>query len=241
MRLVVTRPEPDAERQAEALRARGHEVLVEPLLRVEFLDSGPLPLDGVQALIATSRNGLRALARNDALPQARELPLFAVGPATAAMGKALGFAEVIEGDGTAAALAPLVADRCDTQKGMLVHLAGERLAADVKGDLEDLGFAVSRPRLYRTVAVQSFSGEMEQAIAASMLDGVLLMSPATARAWADLLRAGGFCKQGLDIRYFCLSQSVAEGLAGLKAKEIHVAEAPQEDRLLALIARKTAH
>ena len=32
MRLLVTRPEPDATRTAETLRARGHDVLVAPLL-----------------------------------------------------------------------------------------------------------------------------------------------------------------------------------------------------------------
>ncbi len=241
MRLAVTRPEPDAERQAETLRESGHEVLVEPLLHVEFLDTGALPLDGVQALIATSRNGLRALARNDSLAQARGLPLFAVGPATATMGRALGFGEVIEGSGTAAALIPLIAENCNTQNGALLHLAGERLAADLKGDLEGLGFSVSQPRLYRTVAVGSFSSEMEEAIASGALDGVLLMSPATARTWTSLIRASAFYRSGADIRYFCLSQSVADGLAELDGAEIHVAETPQEDRLLALVTRKTAH
>lgn len=241
MRLAVTRPMPDAERQAEALRERGHEVLVEPLLRVEFLDSGALSLDGVQALIATSRNGLRALARNDALTQAKTLPLFAVGPATAAMGNALGFGEVIEGDGTAAALVPVIAKKCDVQGGTLLHLAGERLAADLKGDLEGLGFTVLQPRLYRTVEAQSFSREMERAITSGALDGVLLMSPATARTWARLVLGSKFSRGGAAIRYFCLSQSVADGLAKLGEAETLVAETPQEDRLLALVARKTAH
>ncbi|MCG8401015.1 MAG: uroporphyrinogen-III synthase, partial [Firmicutes bacterium] len=34
MRLLVTRPEPDAEALAERLRALGHEVLVAPMLPV---------------------------------------------------------------------------------------------------------------------------------------------------------------------------------------------------------------
>ena len=35
MRLLVTRPEPDGERTAQALRARGHAVVLAPLLRTE--------------------------------------------------------------------------------------------------------------------------------------------------------------------------------------------------------------
>ena len=35
MRLAVTRPQPDGERSAKMLRARGHDVLTAPLMRVE--------------------------------------------------------------------------------------------------------------------------------------------------------------------------------------------------------------
>src|SRR6476619_3033205 len=60
MRLLLTRPEPDATRTAEALRARGHEVLVAPLLATltiaaEFAG----PYDGV---LITSANAARSLA-----------------------------------------------------------------------------------------------------------------------------------------------------------------------------------
>ena len=39
MRLLITRPEPDATRTAQALRQRGHEVLVSPLLSVQTIDA----------------------------------------------------------------------------------------------------------------------------------------------------------------------------------------------------------
>lgn len=241
MRLLVTRPRPDADAQARKLREQGHEPLVAPLLRVEFLDAGVLPLDGVQALIATSRNALRALARNEALEKAKTLPLFAVGPATASMADSLGFARVEEGDGTAAALAPLIAGLCDPGGGALLHLAGERLAADLKGDLESRGFAVRQPRLYRTVPVPSLDSEVRTALADGVLDGVVLMSPFTARTWAELVRAGGLAGPAAELRHFCLSPRVAEALAGLDAAKIDIAAEPREEGLLALIARKAAH
>ena len=60
MRLVVTRPQADSERTAAALRARGHEVLVAPLMRVEPVEaelSG-----GWGAVIITSANAPGAIA-----------------------------------------------------------------------------------------------------------------------------------------------------------------------------------
>ena len=40
MRLLVTRPEQDGERTAAALRARGHEALLAPLMRIEAAADG---------------------------------------------------------------------------------------------------------------------------------------------------------------------------------------------------------
>ena len=60
MRLVVTRPQADSERTATALRARGHEVLVAPLMQVE-----PVAADlagGWAAVIITSANAPGAIA-----------------------------------------------------------------------------------------------------------------------------------------------------------------------------------
>src|SRR5680860_747701 len=79
MRVLVTRPEFDATREAEALTARGHEPVLAPLLAIEFLPGVSLDLDGAQALIVTSRNALRALAAHAELKQALALPLFAGG------------------------------------------------------------------------------------------------------------------------------------------------------------------
>jgi uroporphyrinogen-III synthase len=74
MRILVTRPEPDATRQAELLAARGHEPVVAPLLLIEPATCVPLELEGAQALIATSRNALRALASHPDLGSARSFP-----------------------------------------------------------------------------------------------------------------------------------------------------------------------
>ena len=54
MRLLVTRPMPDAVRQAERLKALGHEVFPAPMLEVQFLDTALPSLTVMQALIATS-------------------------------------------------------------------------------------------------------------------------------------------------------------------------------------------
>lgn len=254
MRLLVTRPRPDADAQAEALRARGHAPFVEPLIEIVFRDAGRLPLEDVQALAATSRNGLRALARlrgrsrsgaaearDEALERAKALPLFAVGPATAEMARALGFARVHEGGGRVADMAARIARECAPGAGAVLHLAGRRLAGGLKGDLEALGFSVAQPRLYESVRVDSLSGDLAARLAAGGLDGVLLMSPFTARCWAELVGERGVSGQASQLRHYCLSAAVADGLDGFAAGQVAVAGNPREDDLLALIDREAAH
>src|SRR5262249_58466360 len=102
MRLLVTRPEPDALKLRAALEARGYEATVEPLLSVSFEAGEDFDLDGMQALVATSRYALRALRAPPLPAAARQLPLFAVGPATPPGGPALGFPTVGAGAGNGA-------------------------------------------------------------------------------------------------------------------------------------------
>ena len=124
MRLWITRPEQDAGVLRARLVAQGHEVVIESLLHIDFEDADPIELDDVQALIATSRNGVRAAAASDNADLARHLPLFAVGPGTASTAEALGFVHVVQGPSTAEHLVPTIVERTDVNAGTLLHLAG---------------------------------------------------------------------------------------------------------------------
>lgn len=234
MRLLVTRPEPEATRQGQALAARGHEPVLAPLLTIEPLKDVSLELDGAQALIATSRNALRALGSHPALAQARRLPLFAVGEATAAEATELGFAEVTIGPGTGETLARLLAERLKPSAGPLVHLSGETVAFDLKSALEARGFAVKQPILYRAVAAMALPRDAVSRLKAGQLDGVVLMSPRTAAIFAAL--AGQHCAvtQASRLNCYCLSAAVAQAVKPLEARAI-VAARPREEDLLALI------
>src|SRR6185436_13489885 len=104
MRILVTRPLEDGREIARLLAERGHQTLLSPLLEPRFQD-GPLPqeaLAGVQAVLATSANGIRALIRRTSR---RDLSIFAVGPQTADEARGAGFKDVRSADGDAKALA----------------------------------------------------------------------------------------------------------------------------------------
>src|ERR1043166_9092920 len=100
MRLLITRPEADAARTAQALRASGHEVLAAPLLRIEPVDADFGA--SFDAVLFTSANAARALMSH---PRRRELTQCAcltVGDRSAHAARAAGFARVESADGALA-------------------------------------------------------------------------------------------------------------------------------------------
>src|SRR5579864_2318694 len=121
MRVLVTRPEGDARETAARLKALGHQPIVAPLISIKFIDGPDIDLTRVQALIATSSNGVRALARRT---RRHDIALFAVGQQTAETARQEGFAKVHSADGDAVALENLVASSVVAGTGALIHATG---------------------------------------------------------------------------------------------------------------------
>ena len=238
MRVLVTRPEPDAAYEAELIAARGHQPVLAPLLEIEFCKAAP-PLAGAYGLIVTSRNALGALAAHPDRATALKLPLYAVGEATAEAASELGFAEVVAGPGTAAALARLIAREVAPERGPLVHLAGETLAFDLEAALGAHGFTVRKAVLYRAVPAKALPPEAVALIASGQPKGVVLMSPRTAKTFAALIAKHGLVTQAKSLVCYCLSEAVAEAVAPLGC-EIRVAARPREEDILALLDAETA-
>ncbi len=234
MRVLVTRPELDARREAEALLARGHEPVLAPLLEIEFLKDVPLDLEGAQAIIITSRNALRALADHPQREEVTALPLIAVGEATAWAGRKFGFHEVTIGPGTGAGLPPIIRREVHPEKGALVHIGAEKVAFDLKSALEADGYEVRRPVLYRSHAVESLPEPVVSELAGGTIKDVLLMSPRTARIFARLAQSQGVVTNAKGLVCYCLSKAIAEPVIPLGFK-VYVPAHPREEDLLALL------
>ena len=233
MRLLITRPEEDGGKLAEQLAARGHEPVLLPLLEIHFAELPPLPLAGLQALIATSRNALRALRRNAAFAEARALPVYCVGTATAGYAAELGFADVRIGAGTGRDLAVLIPATARVEAGALLHLTGEHIAFDLAEALSRHGFDVRRAVLY-TARENAAAGPALAGLLAAGLDGAILMSPRTAQVFAGLIE-GVPPAHIRGLTCYCYSQAVAKPLETVPGLRLSVAAHPNEADLLAII------
>lgn len=235
MRLLITRPEPDASKLAKRLEALDHESTIEPLMSVSFEDTDPVDLSEAQAVIATSRNGLAGLEAQGAHRIARALPLFAVGKATARAARDLGFELIVTGAGTVHDLVPQIVSACDPQAGFLAYLAGDVTSVDLRAELEPHGFRIDAPVVYRMHAAENFTDDTFEQIATGEIDGVLLFSPRTADIYVRLVRKHRLTAPASRMTHYCLSDAVARRLAPLGNIRIETAPAPNLDALLALL------
>jgi uroporphyrinogen-III synthase len=236
MRLLVTRPEPDALLLKARLETLGHTAVVAPMLSVSFDDAEAFDLSEVQALVATSRNGLRGLKAQNAHRIAALLPIYCVGRATAKDAAALGFTEIVTGGGSVATLVPEIVASADPQAGVLLHLAGDELAGSLAEDLEQHGFRLLQPIVYRMVPAAAFDDGAAEQIAAGDIEGVLLFSPRTASIYAGLIAQHGLGVAAARMPHYCLSAAVARRLAPLGPIETEIADVPSLEAMLELLA-----
>ena len=232
MRLLVTRPRDDAEAFAGLLRARGHETIVAPIMEVHPLPGPHLSCEGVQAVLATSANGVRALAARTAR---RDLTVYAVGPQTAEAARMEGFADVVNSAGDSTQLVETVASQADPKNGMLLHAAGAETAGRVKQALTARGFTVETIALYEALPVPQLPAIAQTALREAAVDGVLLFSPRSAKTFSTLVREAKLEEACAQLVAFCISAATAEALTPLTFSRVAVAGTPNQDAILDLI------
>jgi len=232
MRVAVTRPQTDGERTAANLRARGHDVLLAPLMRIE-----PVAADlgrGFAAVIVTSANAASAIADHPARAALLKLPVYAVGRRSAEAAHGAGFADVVTAGGDVRDLVQLIVERKADAKGPLLYLAGEDRAADLTAELTVHGIASEMRVVYRA-ATAAYPPALVAALKAGELDAVLHFSKRSADSYLSGARDAGVAVEALAPRQLCLSSQVAEPLQQAGAARVAVARRPDEAALIDLV------
>jgi uroporphyrinogen-III synthase len=232
VKVLVTRPDDDAQRTAAALKARGHAAIIAPLLEIQFRPGPEIDLDGVQAVLATSANGIRALAHRT---ERRDVPVFAVGPQTAEAARAASFADVKSADGDGAALAASAIRWATPHAGALYHPGGAQTKGGLAEGLTAAGFTVRSETLYEAVPRAQLPADVIAALQAGEIGAVLLYSPRSARIFVEAIRAAGLEKACVRLDALCISAAAAEPLAGLGFRAIRTAPHPNQEALLGLL------
>lgn len=209
-RLLLLRPEPGLSASAERAAAMGLEVVSCPLFRVEPVDwIAPDPAD-YDALLLTSANAVRH-GGND-LQALRQLPIHAVGTATAAAAREAGFRVQSIGSGD---LTDLLAELPTSLR--LLRLAGEDRREALFSEGVDMRI------VYRSTPIEAPDLPSLEGLVAAV------HSPRAARRLAELANTRG------RTAIAAISSAAAES-CGSGWERIEIAGRPEDSALLALAA-----
>lgn len=222
VRLLVTRPEPDASETAARLRALDIDAVVDPLLFARTLNTTLPPAGGFAALAITSANALRALHDRGDIPRLRNLPVYAVGDRSAAVARDCGFAEVISAAGNADDLVALLAKA--GVDGPVLYPTARQQAGDLAKALAPHGVMVITAAVYEMDAASRMTVDLADC------DGALFYSRRTAETFTRLAPATGRNRPGM----LCLSEAVAEPLLAAHFVRVSLADYPSEEAMMAL-------
>ena len=233
MKVLITRSEVDAAPLAGLLGSRDIISVLDPMIKIQLTPGSPLNLEDIQALLMTSSNGVRAYcARNSE----RQIPLFAVGDATAREAMANGFNNISTARGDVSHLVKLVQTQLSTRSGALLHVAGTKTAGDLAGGLFRAGFEYRRDVLYNAIAAQFLHPDTILALMKKEIQGVLLYSPRTAQIFCQCAIADLGADIFSGVTAYCLSTAVANKARVLKWRAVVVASRPTQSELIHVVA-----
>ncbi|MEZ5788397.1 MAG: uroporphyrinogen-III synthase [Xanthobacteraceae bacterium] len=235
MRVLVTRPQAECERTARAVRERGHDVLLAPLLRIEPNLDADIGEGPWSAIALTSANAVEAIAMHAARRRLLEVPVFAVGARTAAAVRSVGFAEVQSAEGDVSSLAEMIGTSATDRTKPVLYLAGEERARDLHALLAPYGFAVETVPVYRAVAAEALPPAAHDALAHRAIDAVLHFSRRTAQTYLAVVNAADLRAEGLALRHLCLSAEIAAPLIAAGAGRVTIAPRPDQQAMLDLL------
>ncbi|MEM1316842.1 MAG: uroporphyrinogen-III synthase [Pseudomonadota bacterium] len=230
--VLLTRPLARQAKTAAKLEAMGHEVVAEPLLHLEDLDT-PTPNGPFAAVLLTSAHAAAHAAR--AIPEAnrKDCLVLATGQATAKAALAAGFETVHHVGGDATDLANTV-NSATYQIPLTLPLLWPR-AETIARDLADL---IERQSVswvvYRMVAATAFSDSTRRRLVEGQIDAVLLTSPRIAQTFATLFQQ---LPRATDVpTIFAMSGAIRDELPANLGQRTHVSMHPNEAALLTLLA-----
>ncbi|WEZ82218.1 uroporphyrinogen-III synthase [Rhizobium sp. 32-5/1] len=235
MRILVTRPQPAAEKTAARLRVLGHEPLVLPLTKgISEPDAvrEALLQERFTALALTSAQAVHTLAllAGDLAPYL-DIPVFCVGAATANAAGLLGFRKIITGPGTGEGLAERIAvELAADPKLRILYLAGDPRSPEFEAGLHRLAVDFRVTQIYRMVPLDNAEHRLQSILTKTPPDAVLLYSSETAHRFLNLPSADDLT----DLRYLCLSSAIASILPAT-IRNVAVAATSDEDSLLRLL------
>lgn len=229
--VIVTRTQPGADETAARLAELGYLPILSPMLRIVETGMDPASLAGVQDIIFTSANGVRAFG--SANRDAAGFTAWCVGPSTALAAREAGFGRVVEGDGDASDLGRLILSARADISGPLLHIANDAAAGNLVARLRQAGLDARFAAAYQTAPAGSLSRDAHAALA----EGPAILLVHSAKGADAIVQSGAGLTAALIV---AISAPAAAPFESAAISGLWIAERPNEDALMSALADAVA-
>jgi uroporphyrinogen-III synthase len=236
---LITRPLPDAYATQHYLQHLGVPSVIEPLLRLRYLDKNPTSLITltqvpIQGIILTSRNSVRAL--HHFLPHCH-LPVIAIGERTTLLAQELGFHVAHTALGNSDSLVNIIRSHYLPHEGRFLYFSGDITAYEdrLKNTLISLYYQLDHIPLYHMEAATVFSQNTLTHFMQQKISGISFFSPRTASIFLTLIKHYQLEAFLHFIPAFCLSAEIANTLPKNIFSKVYISETPTNKSLCDLI------
>ena len=246
---LIIRPQPDADRDVAVLMRYGVPALVSPSMkRTHQTHELPDPVN-FSGIIMTSRNAVEAIPKFDKvnadIGRWAKLPVFVVGPATAAAARDAGFSNIIRGTGGGAGLLTPISRYFTEKIGKqengksfntnlpLLWPSAVEISFDLVAALSTHGVAVQRLPVYQMIASAGLNATITDKITEGAIAAVVAMSVRSVKIFRRNLDAAGKASSLAGMVLIAGSCSIAEA-AGIGWQTVYIARQPRRSRLLAI-------
>lgn len=231
--ILVTRPQPAADELAEKLRKEGFSVHAAPLTEYIPLSTDISAVSSCQGIIFTSAEGARVFSR---LSPVRDLPVFAVGEATARIARSAGFDQVFAADGDSREMAKLIRrKKSKLRLQKLFHASGEDTAQDLAEFLNPDGIEIERAILYKAKFLDKIPAATAAALRRGEISTITLFSARAGEKLVSILSADDMRGVSPNLTAVCISKRVAASLQSLRWKSVHIAQKPDFESVMDLL------
>lgn len=213
------------------MRALGWRPYAAPMLRIGAHPLA-LPVGRPQAVLLTSGQAIAALAGR--MPP--DMPVLAVGEATARRAREAGFGDVMAAGGTAGALLDLARARLDPRRGALLLATAQGYGGALVSGLRQAGFRVNRRCVYTVEPAGRLGGDVLDALAQGAVEAALFYSAETARQFLAALPQDATARL-CGVRAVAISAATASALAEATWRGIDVADHPDSGSMLSRLGQ----
>jgi len=232
--VVILRPNDNSSELSTAIRDRGMEPIIEPILSIQYLQADYSGVEPDSPLIFTSANAVKAFA---AVNSTRDHPIYTVGRNTADIARSSGFQNIESALGTVDDLVELFTNTLKTTQNAPVYVRGDDISADLSGIFAKKGLNIVEITAYKAHPAENLSINLLKAADKGQISGIMFFSARGARTFAALAEQYGRQRAMKAIKALCISDAVVDCLTGLPFQEVVVAVQPNRYGMIQLLDR----